>query len=66
MNSKAVFPKDNNTQIPGILKLDGSSNYWQGRLLGPTQVIPILVAVCQEAWHLLEKVKPIVRLGFAS
>lgn len=49
MSSKAVFPKNNNTQIRGILKLVGSSNYWLGRVLGPTHVIPILVAVCQEA-----------------
>lgn len=60
---RAVFPKDNNTQICGILKLKGSSCCWLGRLLGPAQVTSIPVAVGHKVLYLFERAKLPVRPG---
>lgn len=61
MGPRAVFPKDNTTQIWGILKLRGSSRYRMGRLLGPAQVIIILAAICHELLYSFERAKLPVR-----
>lgn len=44
---RAVLHEVNNTQISGVSKLGGNSHYWLEILLGPTQVINILLeALC--------------------